>query len=126
VVTVDVRGGIIENYLAFTFPVAITMGDLYLASLRVQPGFVATVPLGTRFEITGAARAHTFVRVPELFAMGYNVGLGIRTESGRLMVRPEVGWMKFREAENGQGYFQYGLGLEFGSPRPRTDKERGS
>lgn len=126
VVTVDVRAGIIENYIAFAFPVVVTMGDFYLASLRIQPGFVATVPLGTRLEITGAARAHTFVRVPELFAMGYNIGLGIKTESGRLTVRPELGWMKFRGEENNQTYFQYGLGLEFGSPKPKVEKERGS
>ncbi len=129
VVTVDVRAGIIMDYLAFALPTAITVGDSYLSSLRMQPGFVGTIPLGERFEITGAARAHTFIRAPDLFAMGYNVGLGIKSASGRWIVRPEVGWMVFKEndgaAIRGTTYAQYGIGIEFRSAsKAKTEKEQ--
>jgi hypothetical protein len=130
VVTLDVRAGIIEDYLAFALPTALTIGDSYLASLRMQPGFIGTVPLGSRLEITGAARAHIFVRATDLFAMGYNVGLGIKSASGNFVVRPEVGWMVFEENEEagvrGALYAQYGIGIEFrSSPKPKIDKTQG-
>jgi hypothetical protein len=126
VVTADMRVGIIRDYLAFTLPVSVTAGDFYLASLRMQPGLVGSVPIGARLEITGAARAHVFVRYTDLFAMGYNIGLGIRDGSGKWTLRPEVGWMVFRdEADYDQPtYFQYGIGLEFGSPKPKTGQKR--
>jgi len=128
VVTVDVRAGIIPDYLAFAVPTALTIGDSYLASLRMQPGFVGTVPLGDRLEITGAVRAHMFVRATDLFAMGYNVGVGIKSKSGSWVVRPELGWMVFEENEDAAGrgpvYAQYGIGIEFRSPPiPKAEKE---
>ncbi len=123
VVTADLRAGIVEDYIAAVLPVSITAGDSYLASLRMQPGLVGTLPIGSRLEITGSARAHVFVRYTDLFAMGYNVGLGIRDDSGKWVLRPEVGWMVFRdEVDYDQPtYFQYGIGFEFGNPRkPKT------
>lgn len=126
VVTVDLRAGIAKDYLAAVLPVSVTVGDSYLASLRMQPGLVGTLPIGSRLEITGAARAHVFVRATDLFALGYNVGLGIRDDSGKWVLRPEVGWMVFRDEVDFDRptYFQYGIGLEFGSPKPKTGQKR--
>jgi len=125
VLTLDVRGGIIKDHLACALPVSVTLGDFYLASLRMQPGLIATIPLGTRLEITGAVRAHVFVRFPELFAWGYNLGLGIRCTSGGWMLRPELGWMQFTGKTSGPGYMQYGVGLELNHRKPEATKERG-
>lgn len=127
VVTADVRAGIIKDRLACSLPVSITVGDLYLASFRVQPGLIGTIPLGPRLEITGAIRAHVFVRVPDLFAVGYNAGLGITSASGTWTLRPEVGWMQFVETEaqeRGVTYAQFGIGLERHSGNPPTTKEQ--
>ena len=125
VVTADVRAGIIEDYLACSLPVSFTVGDLYLASLRVQPGIIGTIPLGTRLEITGAIRAHMFVRAPDLFAVGYNVGLGMTSVSGRWTIRPEAGWMQFLDEESDVTYAQFGIGLETNHRKPRVTKEQG-
>jgi hypothetical protein len=126
VVTADVRVGIIKDRLACTLPVCITVGDFYLASLRVQPGLVATLPLGARAEITGSARAHVFVRIPEVFAMGYTIGLGVTDAAGTWTLRPEVGWMQFTGENSGVTYMQYGLGLEGNFRKVKATKERGS
>ncbi len=123
VLTIDVRGGIVENYIAAVMPVSATLGDSYLASLRVQPGLVATLPLGDRAEINGSARAHIFVRATDLFAMGYNVGLGLKSESGAWTIRPELGWMRFAGEHEGLTYAQYGIGMEFRAPRKSAGKE---
>ncbi|HEY5132989.1 MAG TPA: hypothetical protein VII85_04825 [Candidatus Krumholzibacteriaceae bacterium] len=123
--TLDVRAGIIKDHLACTLPMSVTLGDFYLASFRVQPGLIATIPLGERIEITGAVRAHVFVRDPEFYAWGYNVGLGIRVTSGGLTLRPEVGWLQFTGDLSGSNYMQYGMGLELNHRKPKATKERG-
>jgi hypothetical protein len=127
VVTADVRVGVIKDHLAVAVPVCVTIGDFYLASLRTQPGMVATVPLGERAEINGSVRAHVFVRVPDLFAVGYNLGLGLRNETGAWTVRPEIGWMRFvGEPNDGLTYFQFGLGFEYREKADTKKKESGS
>jgi hypothetical protein len=111
-VSVDIRGGIIEDYLAIAFPFSVNMGDFHFYTLRFQPGFVGTIPLNERIEITGAARAHVYLRIMELTAVAYNVGLGITTRSGEWTIRPEVGWLQFTAAGSDVTYFQYGVGIE--------------
>ena len=129
VVTVDVRGGLVENYLACSLPVSITVGDLYLASLRVQPGLIGTIPIGEKFEINGAIRAHVFVRTTEVFAVGYNVGLGITTPSGLWTIRPELGWLRYTQSDeldfSGSAYAQYGVGIERHLQKLHAAKEQG-
>ena len=44
----DIRGGIIDDYLAVAFPFSINMGDFHFYTLRFQPGFVGTIPLNDR------------------------------------------------------------------------------
>jgi hypothetical protein len=122
-VTVDIRGSMIEDHLAIVLPVTVTLGDFYLYTLRIQPGFVGTIPLGDRFEITGAVRAHVYVRVMELFAMGYNLGLGLTTPSGEWTIRPEVGWLRMTGTGSDLTYFQYGVGIEHNFVLP--EKEEG-
>ena len=126
VVTVDVRGGIIEDRLACALPVSMTMGDLYLASLRAQPGLIATIPLGERIEIDGGVRAHISLQAMDFFAVGYNVGLGLTGESRRWTLRPEVGWMQFTGEMSGLTYVQYGLGIELNNRKSDAPKEHGS
>ncbi len=111
-VSVDIRGGIVEDHLAVALPVSITIGDFHFASLRIQPGFIGTIPLGERFEINGAIRAHVYVRVPELLAIGYNLGLGMTTPSGAWTIRPEVGRLQFVGTSSDVAYFQYGVAIE--------------
>jgi len=111
-VTLDIRGGLIEDYLAMVMPASVTIGDFYLYSLRLQPGLVGTIPMGDRFEMTGAVRAHVYVRVMELNAVGYNLGFGITTPSGEWTLRPEAGWLRMTGADSDKTYFQYGVGIE--------------
>ncbi len=111
-ISVDLRGGIIKDCLAVAFPFTVTFGDFYLYSLRAQPGLIGTIPLGEHFEITGAARVHVYLRVMELSAIGYNLGLGITAPSGAWTIRPEIGWLTFAGANSDITYFQYGVGLE--------------
>ena len=111
-VSCDIRGGIIEDYLTIAFPFSVNMGDFHFYTLRFQPGFVGTIPLNERFEITGAARAHIYLRIMELTAVAYNVGLGITSQSGEWTIRPEVGWLQFTDTSSDVTYFQYGVGIE--------------
>ena len=108
----DIRGGIIDDYLAVAFPFSINMGDFHFYTLRFQPGFVGTIPLNDRLEVTGAVRAHVYLRVMELTAVAYNVGLGITTRSGEWTFRPEIGWLQFTDLNSDVTYFQYGVGIE--------------
>ena len=108
----DIRGGIIEDYLAVAFPFSVNMGDFHFYTLRFQPGFVGTIPLNEHFEIAGAARAHIYLRVMELTALAYNIGLGITTPSGKWTIRPEIGWLEFTTPNSNGTYFQYGVGFE--------------
>jgi hypothetical protein len=111
-ITVDVRGGIIDNYLAAAFPLSINLGDFHFYTLRFQPGFIGTIPFNDQFEITGAARAHIYPRVMELAAVAYNLGFGMTTASGEWTIRPEVGLLQFTEGSSNAAYFQYGIGIE--------------
>lgn len=111
-VSCDIRGGIIEDYLTIAFPFSVNMGDFHFYTLRFQPGFVGTIPLNERFEITGAARAHIYLRIMELTAVAYNIGLGITTQSGEWTIRPEVGWLQITDPSPDVTYFQYGVGIE--------------
>ena len=111
-VSCDIRGGIIEDYLTIAFPFSVNMGDFHFYTLRFQPGFVGTIPLNERFEITGAARAHIYLRIMEQTAVAYNVGLGITSQSGEWTIRPEVGWLQFTDTSSDVTYFQYGVGIE--------------
>ena len=108
----DLHAGIIKDYLTVAFPFSVTLGDFIFYTLRAQPGLIGTIPLGEHFEITGAARAHDYLRVMELSAIGYNLGLGITAPSGAWTIRPEVGWLTFAGANSDVTYFQYGVGLE--------------
>jgi hypothetical protein len=123
VVTADVRVGILQNYLTAVLPASIAMGDFYLATFRVQPGAVVTVPVTDRIEINGAVRAHIFVRYTDLFAMGYNVGLGLASESGTWIIRPEAGLMRFTGPAKGTTYAQFGIGVEMKGWRLIPKKE---
>jgi hypothetical protein len=111
-VSMDLRGGIIEDRLAVALPFSVNMGDFHFYTLRFQPGLIGTIPLGERFEITGAARAHLYLRVMELTAVGCNIGLGMTTPSGEWTIRPELGWLVFGGTNSDVTYFQYGMGIE--------------
>ncbi len=111
-ISADLRGGIIEDHLAIAIPVSVTLGDFYFYTLRVQPGFIGTIPLCERIELNGAVGAHVYLRVMELTAVAYNVGLGITTRSGEWTIRPEIGWLQFVDTNSDMTYFQYGVGIE--------------
>jgi hypothetical protein len=111
-ITLDIRAGIIRDHLAAVLPATVTLGDFYMYSLRLQPGLVATLPLSDRFEITGSARAHVYVRVMELFGTGYTLGMGMTNGTGEWTIRPEVGWLRLASQNSGTTYFQYGVGIE--------------
>lgn len=123
-VSMDIRGGIVEDHLVFALPVSVTLGDFHFFSLRVQPGFIGTIPLGERFEITGAVRAHVYVRAQELLGIGYNLGLGMTTPSGEWTIRPEVGWLQFAGVSSDVIYFQYGVGIEHNFVVENVDEEK--
>lgn len=111
-VTLGLRCGIIEDHFAMTVPASVTIGDFYFYSLRVQPGFIGTIPLGKHLEINGSARAHVYIYAMELFGIGYNVGFGITSPSGEWTIRPEVGWLQLTGNSSSTAYLQYGIGFE--------------
>jgi hypothetical protein len=111
-ISVDLRGGVIEDHLAIVLPATVTLGDFYFYTFRIQPGFIGTIPLGEHLEINGSVRAYVYVRVMELFGIGYNLGLGITTPSGEWTIRPEVGWLRLAGTDSDLAYFQYGVGIE--------------
>jgi len=125
-ISADLRGGIIEDHLAIAIPVSVTLGDFYLYSLRVQPGFIGTIPLSERIELNGAVSAHVYLRVLELTAFAYNIGLGITTRSGEWTIRPEVGWLQMAGNNSDLRYFQYGVGIEhnFVVEKDDVDKDK--
>ena len=110
-VTLGLRCGIIKDRFALTLPATVYIGDFYFYSLRMQPGFISTIPLSKHLEVNGSARGHVYVRVMELFGIGYSVGLGITSPSGEWTIRPEVGWLQLTGTSSAT-YFQYGVGFE--------------
>ena len=110
--TLGLRAGIIKDHLAMTLPATVTIGDFYFYSLRIQPGFIGTIPLGEHLEINGSARGQVYVYAMELFGIGYNVGLGITSPSGEWTIHPEAGWLQLTGTSSGTTYFQYGVGFE--------------
>ncbi len=111
-ISVDLRGGIIEDHIVIVMPATVTLGDFYFYTLRIQPGFVGTIPLGKQLELNGSVRAHVYLRVMELYGIDYTLGLGITTRSGEWTIRPEVGWLQLAGLNSDSACLQYGVGIE--------------
>jgi hypothetical protein len=113
VLGVDVRAGIIKNYLAVTVPLTVALGGDVFSSTNLQPGFIVTLPVMTEIDINGSVRRSFYVKedVSGGATWLYNAGLGIAL-SPSWKIRPELGWMVWENFDNDQVvYRQFGIGI---------------
>jgi hypothetical protein len=83
----DLRYGLWPDHLALVLPVSIIV-----ATVEVGPGFVATVPVHDRWDISVAARRDLFIWPFEGGPhWSCNLGLGIPVPRSQWTMRPEVG-----------------------------------
>ena len=108
IATADVKVAEPTNHLAFSLPVQIALWSS--ESVSVAPGFIGTLPLGSRLEVNGAAKIFIFPAGFEFWSPAYNLGLGIYSQDRNSWVmRPEVGWLRL---EHDPAAFQFGVALE--------------
>jgi len=103
----DLRYGPWPDHLALVLPVSII-----LATVEVAPGFVATVPVHDRWDISVAARRNLFVWPFEGGPLwSCNLGLGIPVPRSQWTMRPEVG-LFFSSSSFHNAHLFAGIGLE--------------
>jgi len=103
----DLRYGLWSDHLALVLPVSIIV-----ATVEVGPGFVATVPVHDRWDISVAARRDLFVWPFEGGPhWSCNLGLGIPVPRSQWTMRPEVGLISSSSSFRNAHLFA-GIGLE--------------
>jgi len=88
----------------------------------IQPGLIASFPVGKRLEITPSAKAlipiHSDPYNEYDTLMAVNLGLGYFATADRsLVIRPEIGFL-FKPGESGS-YMQFGIGVSY-CTKPKT------
>lgn len=111
--------GLVRDHLAFAMPVGLLFGGDINSSAntwQVQPGLIATVPLGGPLvDLNLAAKTLFFFDKDADNLLACNAGLGIRPLP-QLTVLPEAGLL-FDPGEDGYfTYFGLGLSFKFGAP----------
>lgn len=110
--------GLWKNKLAIIVPVEFLTGQYVETSQtwNIQPGLIASFPVGKRLEITPSAKAlipiHSDPYNEYDTLMAVNLGLGYFATADRsLVIRPEIGFL-FKPGESGS-YMQFGIGVSY-------------
>ncbi len=117
----DLKAGVIRDHLAVALPASVLLGDFSFTTFQLQPGLIASVPIGDRIEGNAAARTYIFMAETEdgpVYA--YNLGLALHPRGSRWAIRPEVGWLTLRGS--GDRFVQFGIGVE-GPARPHRPEK---
>lgn len=113
-----------RNIVAIIVPVEFLTGrDVETSQTwNLQPGLIASIPVGKRFEVTPSVKAliplynDPYDEAETLMAV--NLGLGFfATAQRNLVIRPEIGFL-FKPGDSGN-YFQFGIGISY-CTKPKT------
>jgi hypothetical protein len=110
--------GLWKNKLSIIVPVEFLTGQYVETSQswNIQPGIIASFPVGKRVEITPSAKALIPVGSDPYnerdTLMAVNLGLGFFATADRsLVIRPEIGFL-FKPGDSGS-YMQFGIGVSY-------------
>jgi hypothetical protein len=111
----------VKNVLAFTVPLGFYWGDdiSTLETLEIDPSVIATLPLGDRFEATGAVRAIVPVNPDLVQRIVVNLGFSLSTDVSRWAIMPEVGYSVDVDDSDSDPFISYGLALVFFTPQEK-------
>jgi hypothetical protein len=116
VISVGPKIGLWKDILAFYVPVEATFGkDVETSQTwNIQPGLIASIPVGKMLEITPSAKAFIQTQSGQDVLVAVNLGLGIFAMAEKsLIIRPDFGLL-FDPGHSGS-YLQFGLGISYRS-----------
>jgi len=114
VVSVGPKINVWKNILAIIVPIEAAFGKTVDTSetWNIQPGLIASIPVGKVLEITPSAKAFIQMQKGTDTLVAANLGLGIFPTAGKnLVFRPEVGVL-FNPGNPGT-YLQFGVGISY-------------
>jgi hypothetical protein len=108
--------GLWKNMVAIIVPFEFLTGQYVETSQtwNIQPGLVASIPVGKKFEITPSVKALIPLSNEEgnETLMAVNLGFGFfATAEKNLIIRPEIGFL-FKPGDSGN-YLQFGIGISY-------------
>jgi hypothetical protein len=122
VVSFGPKIGLWRDILAIDVPVEVALGKNVETSRtwNIQPGLIASIPIGKSLEITPSAKALVpLYKGPDADTLvAVNLGLGIfATVKKNLVIRPEVGLLF--DPGNPGTFYQFGIGISYRT-RPKA------
>ncbi len=111
--------GLWKNKLSIIVPVEFLTGQYTSTSQtwNIQPGLIASIPLGKKFEVTPSVKALIPLGNEDednTTLMAVNLGLGFFATADRsLVIRPEIGFLFKPGAEVPGNFMQLGIGVSY-------------